>query len=82
MSDIMELVRRRQELLGAVEEMDRIGDDRVSYRMLSELAFRAEDLVKSWRAEHCTEVMAGGGYCGWPLAGYSDGATCGHNDES
>jgi hypothetical protein len=62
-----------------IEEINRISDARVQSRMFRHLADDAEDSLVGWQAAHCTKVMAGGGFCGWPLAGY-DGDTCGHND--
>lgn len=78
MSDIHEMADVRQRLLDAVEEINQIGHTGQQLEMFRQLAADAERMLERWRAEYCTEVMAGGGYCGWPRRGYEDGSTCGH----
>jgi hypothetical protein len=80
MSDIHLMVDTRQRLLDAVEEINRIGHTGQALEMFERVAAEADRMLERWRAEYCTQVMAGGGYCGWPRRGYEDGETCGHND--
>lgn len=77
--DLREMIECRQRLLDAVEDINRICDARHTLPIFENLATGAERMLEAWKREHCTKVMAGGGYCGWSLEGY-DGETCGHND--
>jgi hypothetical protein len=79
-SDIQLMVDTRQRLLDAIEEIDRIWHTGQALGMFELLAGSADNMLERWRAEYCTQIMAGGSYCGWPRRGYEDGMTCGHND--